>query len=88
MGIRPRQKDLRGDVEWGAFDRLEKVSRCTHLLGESEVADLDDIFLQEYVLRFEVTMQDAILMEIKHGIEYLFSIESDPIFWEFTHLFK
>lgn len=49
------------------------------MFGKTEVTEFDLVFLEENVLRFEVPMQDSVLVEVEHRIEDLSAVESDPV---------
>ena len=57
---------LRRYVKRGSFDRAEEVGRSRHLLRKAEVAQLDLLTLEQDVLRLQISMQDPILVQVKH----------------------
>lgn len=63
--------DLGRKVKRSPFHGLQEVGGCRHLLCESEIANLDVILLDQNVLRLEVPVNDPVLVQIEHCLQYL-----------------
>jgi hypothetical protein len=72
---------LRSHVK-GSACNLEIVVGLMNLHGLSEITQFDDLFIDEYVVRFEIAMYDFPLEEIHHCLYDLSSNLSDFIFPE------
>lgn len=57
--------DLRRDVQWRPLERVQ-ANRCSrHFPGETEVAQLNDAVPDEDILGFQVSMHDAVVVEVE-----------------------
>lgn len=69
--------DFRSDVEWCPFERMQAYRSRRHFPGKPEVAKFDYAITNEDVLRFQISVNDAIGVEVKERRNYLSKVVFD-----------